>query len=302
MKRSLESIRESRSIVGPIGGFRFCDGGRNYPSPGKCVLGRDTAHGHAEAHQELAAIAYALESIPTTHLRVRHRMQGNGAHHGVACMSQANDLAFLGLPKRSHALAEAQSDQIRQKKPHGHERADACTVASGVFFTLEAGIRRFFPSLCTLKVNSISMQDRPQRLDANTLDNAGLYQVGLQLLQRPPIERLAQDTGWTQGTFNDLRLQFFGELDRPTLPFRGRKQRYPFLVKPANQLPNILFTQTNGLRNLLYSHPLPRQRNDLSPSHCHTILASPKYGLDSLAFGNRQRTYVCTHLSETLLC
>lgn len=27
MKRSLESIRESRSIVGPIGGFRFCDGG-----------------------------------------------------------------------------------------------------------------------------------------------------------------------------------------------------------------------------------------------------------------------------------
>ena len=163
----------------------------------------------------------------------------------------ASDPPVLEWPTSGHGWGAVQWGQTRRNKPDGNSAGCGDTVALAVFFSGKRWIVRFLPCLGPLQPGTVLVEDGPERLDADRLDNPGDDQILLQLLQRPDSEGTAQKFRRSKRNVHDLGLDFFNKFYWSaafrTLPHQGE----PFLIEAADQVPHVFFVHQRMLGDLL---------------------------------------------------
>ncbi len=126
------------------------------------------------------------------------------------------------------------------------------------------------------------------------------HQAVGQLAQRPLVERLAERARRHRGNFHHHGFVFRRQLRRTprTCPSAQNRQS-PFVVL-ADQLANLLLMQMQCIRDLLDSHALGAERDQLPTAHLHGVARPLQPPSQFLRLRRLRRTSMETH-SMTLL-
>ena len=152
-------------------------------------------------------------------------------------------------------LVEAQED--------GVVRRINVAVDNGSGFASQFRVRRLLPAFRLLKANALLVQDRANGFATQLAYLGFLFQIALQMRQRPAVDRHRQLARWRGGDFRYLQGLLSRVLPRPSPARLVEQSQQSLAVKSFDPGPDAAHTQPKPLPDLTRLQAFRRLQNDL---------------------------------------
>ena len=134
-------------------------------------------------------------------------------------------------------------------------------------FAVQFWVRRVLPALRLLQANALLVQNRANGFATQLAHLGLLFQIALQMRQRPGVDRHRQLARRRGGYFRYLQGLLSRVLSRPSAARLVEQSQQTLGVESFDPGPDAAHTQTNPLRNLTRLLALRRLQNDLGSLH-----------------------------------
>ena len=272
-----------------------CHAEKNCPGSSVCVGTADSVSASASALPKTRENASVFGYVPTTCRYGRRKKPTSGELHACECRLQAADLGSWSAASFGRPEDGSPRGQTRRRKSSGHWRQADSHNGESLFFRRQLRVVAFLPGLCTSQPDFCGLENPPNCLNADRINDILIDDELLEFPQRPASKRSPEKVRRTKGGLNNETSLLLGEFSGASSAVFGSESRKATGVEVFDNGSDVLWREVEASGNVGNSAALSRGQNNLRSPDSNAVAVTADDTLKLASLGWTDLTDIKAH-------